>query len=69
MNKRGYSILDGHTLSVTTCGALGSVFWVALCVIFLSVCHYYWLLLLGGGVTLCFKVSLLDPLRDKSLGI
>lgn len=23
----------------------------------------------GGGVTLCFKVSLLDPLRDKSLGI
>lgn len=62
--------LDGHTLSVTTCGALGSVFCVALCVIFLSVCHYYWLLLLvGEGITLCFKVSFLVSLRDKSLGI
>lgn len=62
--------LDGHTLSVTTCGALGSVFCVALCVSFLSVCHYYWLLLLvGGGIMLCFKVSLLVSLGDKSLGI
>lgn len=62
--------LDGHTLSVTTCGALGSVFCVALCVIFLSVCHYYWLLLLvGEGSRSVKKVSLLVSLGDKSLGI